>query len=135
MPASATPRRTPATGRRSCARGAVRFTAIAANYRSGELAVAVLVLLAGAAGARVVAADLLAGAHEGLRGLLRGGHRLAGLGALGRGLGQRLVGVGVVVLHVPDRLRGLLGAALGLLDLGLGADLHRHHVLRDLALD
>ena len=34
---------------------------------SGKLSMALLVLLAGTAGARVVAADLLAGAHERLR--------------------------------------------------------------------
>ena len=44
---------------------------------SGQLAVAVLVLLAGTAGAGIVAADLLPGAHEGLRGLRIGTARVS----------------------------------------------------------
>src|SRR5690606_3673873 len=83
---------------------------------SGKLPVAVLVLLAAAAGARVVAADLGALAHDrgpramlvvGLRGFLVGAVA-AGVGMLELGLAQARLGLGALLRL--DRGHLLLGA-------------------------
>src|SRR4051812_10498704 len=101
----------------------------------GQLAVALLVLLAGAARTRVVAADLLRGARE--RHLRFRGCRecdrasLAGH-ALAPFVPHRRRQVGVLVLHVLERARLFLGRALRLANLLLRADLHRHEVARHL---
>src|SRR5688572_13667812 len=111
--AIATPVCTPATRCSDAASGGGRFTAI-----SGQLAVAVLVLLARAAGTGVVAPDFLRAAH---RGPLLGGR-----------LGDRHVAVavdpGLVVIrmlqtHVFDvRLVVDLGRLLAVLHVGQGLD-------------
>src|SRR5690606_26620689 len=94
---------------------------------SVEPAVALLVLLAAAAGAGIVAADLGPLAHDPLRG--RGQHSLAlggqGLGLLGLLVGTVATGLGMLELHAPG-LR-LLALTLGGLHGGhllLAADAH-----------
>src|SRR5688572_25917466 len=116
MPAIATPNSTPRTACSDCGSGAERLTAI----RSGQFAVAVLVFLAGAAGARIVAADLLRVAHRGLR-LLLGRSAFAARAALVPAVLQ------LYVLHV--RL------VVGLRHVVLGADLDRGQGLDHLELD
>src|SRR5690606_16971706 len=106
MPALATPSSTPAIGASADASGAIRFTDIEVSRQagtgSGELAVAVLVFLARATGARVVATHFLAAAD----GLQSGG--LVRLGALLQG--QRdLVGVGAG--RAGDVIEGGMGVA------------------------
>src|SRR3546814_2403788 len=100
---------------------------------SGQLSMAVLVLLAAAAGTRVVAADL--GAVAGDRGV-GGGVGLGEAGLFGFLVGAEATGVGVLELHLA---RG--GFGLGALlrfergDLFLAADAHARQQRDDLALD
>src|SRR5258706_4956389 len=143
MFASAMPSATPGTGNREAGSGAERFTGMAAGslkvardysvrhrgrpvvcVRGTTLrkpAVAVLVFLAGSARAGIVAPDLLARAHERL-GIRRGRVSIRLL--------ERLLVVGMMVLHVPGRLR-----LLDLLQFRLAAHLHGQQELSDLGVD
>src|SRR5262245_12020692 len=117
MPAIAMPRPTPLTACREPASGAERLTAM----RLGQLAVAVLVFLARAAGAGIVATDLLRVPHGRLRLL-----RFRRLAAFGLGLGRAAV-LRLHVLHVRP--------VVGLGHVVLGADLDRGQRLHHLELD
>src|SRR5690606_6065531 len=106
------------------ARGRMRPARMAGRGGSAELAVTVLVLLAAAARARIVAANL---GHGSGRGAGRGGGR----GSSSRGVlaAQGLIVVRMMVLHVLHvRLRRL---GLGLVDLLGRLDAHRHQDLDD----
>src|SRR5690606_9859396 len=98
----------------------------------GQLSMAVLVLLAAAAGAWVVAADLGAVARD--RGV--GGGSLGDARLLGLLVGAEAAGVGVLELHLARGGFGL-GALLRLQrgDLVLAADAHARQQRDDLALD
>src|SRR3546814_14431810 len=94
---------------------------------SGQLSMAVLVLLAAAAGTRVVAADL--GAVAGDRGV-GGGVGLGEAGLFGFLVGAEATGVGVLELHLARGGFGL-GAVLRFErgDLFLAADADRKSVV------
>src|SRR5262249_37213665 len=122
----------PSAETRNPALQASRRTLILYSFQEGSLSrepsMAVLVLLPGAARTRVVATDLLAAAHVGLRALH---HRNVALG-FGLGLGGlRDAGAefGVLILHVA---RGL--GLFHLRELFRSAELHGHQNLRHLVL-
>src|SRR5258706_6433951 len=121
-PAMATPSSTPGTGCRVLGSGGGRLTAIS-NERSGQFPVAMLVLLPRAAGAGIIATDLLDVTHDGL--LLDGDVRVVAFLRLGP---VHAAGVGVLrpdVFHV----RLVVG-----LQVFLSADLDHSQVLGNLQL-
>src|SRR5437867_11968170 len=123
-PAMATPMRTPGTAFKSAAFGALRLTGMA---RSGEFAVAVLVLLAASAGAGVIAADLGHLAGQRMRCGGHGGHRVVVFR-------DATVLVRVRVGHVADCAGALLDRLGGLRHLFLRLDAHGQQDARDLHL-